>query len=283
MFGKIAAFELRYQLRQPLFWIVFGIFFLFTFLYVASDIVRLGSGDNIHRNSPFAIAEAHGVFAILYMFVTAAFVAGAVARDDETGFGPIIRATRISKFDYLYGRFLGALIAAALCYAAVPAALMIGSLAPWVDKELIGPFQPGAYAFGFGVIALPDILLTSALFFAMATVTRSVAWTFVGMIGVLLVYFIALAAVGKPELEAVVAPWDPFGVSAYEFVTKYWTASERNSLVPPIAGPLLFNRAFALILSALCLAAAYPLFSARVKAAGPGKAARAEPDAAATA
>src|SRR5258706_232798 len=116
----------------------------------------------------------------------------------------------------------------------------------------------------------------------MATVTRSVAWTFVGMIGVLLVYFIALAAVGKPELEAVVAPWDPFGVSAYEFVTKYWTASERNSLVPPIAGPLLFNRAFALILSALCLAAAYPLFSARVKAAGPGKATKEEPDAAAT-
>src|SRR5258706_8310102 len=106
----------------------------------------------------------------------------------------------------------------------------------------------------------------------MATVTRSVAWTFVGMIGVLLIYFIALAAFGKPELEAVVAPWDPFGVSAYEFVTKYWTASERNALTPPLTGALLFNRAFALALSALFLAAAYPLFSARAKAGRGGPA-----------
>ncbi|HZZ36055.1 MAG TPA: aminopeptidase, partial [Caulobacteraceae bacterium] len=266
MFRHIAAFELRYQLRQPLFWIVFGIFFLLTFGYVASDIVQLGNSDNIHKNSPYALAEAHGVFAIFYMFVTTAFVAGAVARDDETGFGPIIRATQISKFDYLYGRFTGALIAAVLCYAAVPLALLIGSAAPWIDKELIGPFQPGAYAFAYGVMGLPDIVLTAAVFFAMATVTRSVAWTFVGMIGVLLIYFVTLAALGKPELETVVAPWDPFGISAYELTTKYWTASERNTLTPPFAGALAFNRIFALALAAAFLAAAYPLFSGRAKA-----------------
>jgi aminopeptidase N len=262
VFGHIAAFELRYQLRQPLFWVSVAIFFLLTFGYAASDIVRIGDAANVHKNGPYAIAEAHLVFAIFFMFITTAFVAGAVARDDETGFAPIVRTTRIGKFDYLYGRFAGAFAAATLAYLIVPAALLIGAAAPWLDKELIGPLQPGAYAFSFGVLGLPDLLLTASLFFAMATVTRSVAWTFVGMIAVLLAYFVALAAFGKPELEAVVAPWEPFGMGAYEFATKYWTASDRNTLVPALVGPLLFNRLLVLGLSAGFLALAYPLFRA---------------------
>jgi len=263
MFGPVAGFEFRHQLRQPLFWVSVGIFFLLTFGYVASDIVRIGDAANVHKNAPYAIAEAHLVFAIFFMFITTAFVAGAVARDDETGFAPIIRTTRIGKFDYLYGRFAGAFAAAVLAFAVVPAALLIGSAAPWLDKEMIGPFQSDAYAFAFGVLGLPDLLLTSTLFFALATITRSVAWTFVGMIGVLLAYFVATATFGKPELEPLVAPWEPFGMGAYEFATKYWTASERNTLVPALSGALAFNRLFILGLSAAFLAIAYPFFRPR--------------------
>ena len=52
--------------------------------------------------------------AVFFMFVTTAFVANVIVRDDETGFGPIIRSTRVSKFDYLFGRFTGAFLAVAL-------------------------------------------------------------------------------------------------------------------------------------------------------------------------
>ena len=42
------------------------------------------------------------------MFVSTAFVANVIVRDDDTGFGPIVRSTRVTKFDYLIGRFAGA-------------------------------------------------------------------------------------------------------------------------------------------------------------------------------
>ena len=35
---------------------------------------------------------------------------------------------------------------------------------------------------------------------------------------------------------------DPFGVSALMRTTRYWTATERNTLLPPISGLMLYNR-----------------------------------------
>ena len=93
MFGKIAAFELRYQIRQPIFWIAGLIFFLLVFGSVVIDQIQIGSGGNVHKNSPAAIAQTTGIMTLFFMFVATAFVANVVVRDDETGFGPIVRST----------------------------------------------------------------------------------------------------------------------------------------------------------------------------------------------
>ncbi|MDR7230546.1 aminopeptidase N [Caulobacter sp. BE264] len=260
MFGKIAGFELRYQLKSPVFWVVAVIFFLMTFGAATIDQIRIGGGGNIHKNAPYAIAQTHLILAIFYMFVTTAFVANVVVRDDETGFGPILRSTRIRKFDYLYGRFTGAFLAAAISFLVVPLAIFVGSFMPWVDPERLGPNDLNAYLFSYFALALPAILLTSAIFFALATVTRSMMWTYVGVIAFLVLYIVAGIALDRPEYEKGAALWEPLGTAAFGLATKYWTASERNTLTPPLAGALLFNRVFVLALAAGFLALAYSLF-----------------------
>jgi ABC-2 type transport system permease protein len=261
MFGKIAAFEFRYQLRQPLFWIVGIIFLLLTFGWVTVQNIHVGGmGPGDHRNGPFAIANVMLIWTVFYMFVTTAFVANIVVRDDETGYGPIIRSTRIGKFDYLYGRFLGAFGAVAVSFLAVPLGFVLGGFAPWVDPETLGPLSWSALINGYLFLALPNILLTAALFFAVASVTRSLMWTYVGVIVLLVLYVVAGVILGKPEYEHAAALYEPFGTAAYGLVTKYWTASERNSQVPPIADALLYNRLLILGLSAAILALAYALF-----------------------
>ncbi|MCY1645858.1 M1 family metallopeptidase [Caulobacter sp. SL161] len=260
MFGKIAGFELRYQLKSPVFWVVAVIFFLMTFGAATIDQIRIGGGGNIHKNAPYAIAQTHLILAIFYMFVTTAFVANVVVRDDETGFGPILRSTQIRKFDYLYGRFTGAFLAAAISFLVVPLAIFVGSFMPWVDPERLGPNDLNAYLFSYFALALPAILLTSAIFFALATVTRSMMWTYVGVIAFLVLYIIAGIALDRPEYEKGAALWEPLGTAAFGLATKYWTASERNSLTPPLAGALLFNRVFVLVLAAGFLALASSLF-----------------------
>ncbi|HLK23371.1 MAG TPA: M1 family aminopeptidase [Caulobacteraceae bacterium] len=260
MFFKIAAFEFRYQLRQPVFWIAAVIFTLLPFGIIASTVVQLGGTGNVHMNSPFVIAIVLQLFATIYMFVTPAVVGNVILRDDETGFGGILRSTRVSKFDYLYGRFTGAFAALCLNFLAVPVGLLLGSLAPWVDKDTLGPFVAQHYLVGYAVIALPIIFLTSALFFTLTTVTRSLVWTYVGVIALFAARTIAGFALGRPELLHIAALIDPFGGAAFGAATRYWTAFERNTMLPPLAGDVLVNKVVWLMVAVAALAAAFPLF-----------------------
>jgi ABC-2 type transport system permease protein len=260
MFGKIAAFEFRFQTRQPVFWVAAGLFFLLTFGAVAIDQVNIGSGGNIHKNAAFAIAQIHLVWSVFYMFVTAAFVANVVLRDDETGFGPIIRSTQVRRFDYLFGRFTGAMSAALLSFVAVPLAILAGSLAPWVDPETMGPLVSGHYLFAYFVLAVPNLLLTGAMFFGLATITRSMMATYMGVVVFLVLWLVAGIVLDQPQHERAAALWEPLGGAAYSLATKYWTAAERNNLIPPLSGSLLFNRAMALTLAVGFLAGTYALF-----------------------
>src|ERR1700742_1624548 len=114
MFGQIARFELRYQLRNPVFWVVAILFFLLTYGSVTVEQIQIGGGGNIHKNAPAAIAQTHLILSLFFMFVTTAFVANVIVRDDESGFGPMVRSTRVSRFDYLMARFLGAFLASAI-------------------------------------------------------------------------------------------------------------------------------------------------------------------------
>ncbi len=260
MFASVAGFELRYQLKNPVFWVAGLLFFLMTFGSVASDTIQLGSTANVHVNSPSAIATTHLIFSIFFMFVSTAFVANVVVRDDDTGFGPILRATRLRKFDYLYGRFLGAFVAAALCFLFIPVAMIVGSAMPWVDAEKVGPLRLDAYAYTYVALVLPTLFLVSAAFFALATATRSLMATYVGVVAFMIVYLVAAALAARPQFRTVMAYAEPFGAAAFGAATRYWTATERNTLLVPFTGALLWNRLIWSGVGVLALSVAYALF-----------------------
>jgi ABC-type transport system involved in multi-copper enzyme maturation permease subunit len=269
MFGSVAAFELRYQLKSPPFWVTFVIFLLLTFAATASDNVQIGSGGNVWVNSPYAIAETSMVMTVFAIFILTAFVANVVVRDDETGFGPIIHSTRLSRFDYLLGRFAGAFLAGCLLFLSVPAGLMLGAAMPWLDPATLGQFHPGHYAWVYLLLCVPTLFVTGAAFFALATATRSMMWTYVGVIAFLVLYLVASAYLARPEFEQAVALVDPFGIGAFEQATKYWTAAERNTRLPDFAGHILWNRVLWLGIALLMLGLAWRLYT---RAAGGSRA-----------
>ncbi len=261
MFRHIAAFEWRYQVKSPVFWVGCLIFFLMAFGATASDNVQIGSMGNVHKNAPYAIVEILAQLGVFSIFVTIAMVAGVVVRDDETNFAAIIRATSVDKASYLGGRFVGAILAALVVLAMVPLGVAVGSVMPWQDFEKIGPFMPGDYVYALLAIELPTLLITSALFFALATATRSMAWTYVCAVGLLVLFKIARTVAGNdPALEHVAALFDPFGISALDYVTKYWTASDRNTTLPGLTDVLLANRLLWSVIAFAVFGAAYRAF-----------------------
>ena len=276
MFASIALFELRYQLKNPVFWVVSVLFFLLTFGAVTVDEIQIGSGGNVHVNSPAAITQIHLILSLFFMFVTTAFVANVVVRDDESGFGPMVRATRVTKFDYLIARFTGAFITAALAFLFVPLAIFIGSLMPWLDPETIGPNRLEYYAKAWAFLALPNIFLSAAIFFAVATVTRSMMGSYVGVVVFLVAYLVTNGIVGqKPEYREIMAWAEPFGLAANAVATQYWTAAESNSRMVALEGALLGNRLIMIALGLVALGFALWRFSFTQKALSAKAAARA--------
>ena len=272
MFARIAAFELRYQLRSPLFAVGFALFFLLTFAATTIDQVQIGSVGQVFKNAPFALLQTVGIMNLFGIFVVTAFVANAVVRDDETGFAPILRATRLGKRDYVLGRFGGATLVAFLVMTAVPLGVLAGSLMPWQDPEKIGPFVAAHYLYALLVFGLPTVLVMAAGFFALATATRSMMWCYVGVIAFLVLYTVSQVVLQEPGREDWASLLDPFALGALFEATKYWTVAERNQRLPALEGGLLFNRLLWLGVGAALLALAHGRFRmqapARQAAAG---------------
>jgi ABC-type transport system involved in multi-copper enzyme maturation permease subunit len=261
MFGRIAAFEFRYQVKSPLFIAASVLMFLAAFADMAVAKVLVIGGGNVLYNSPHVVIVSHLVASFVFLFLGAAFVSNVIVRDDQTGFGPLIRSTRITKFDYLFGRFAGSFAVGALVMAAIPLGAWVGTLMPFAPHEMLGPNHLSAYVYGYGLFALPNALIISAVLFALATATRSTAGTFIGVVGLLVVYFLSQGLMeGQPQLHNVRVLADPLGMSAYMAGSRYYTAAELNRGLVPVAEMMLFSRLLWTGLAIGLLALTYRLF-----------------------
>ena len=261
MLGKVAAFEFRYQAGSPLFIVAAACLFVLAFVDMAVAKLLTVGGGNVLSNSPHVIIVSHLGVSLIFLFVGAAFVSNVIVRDDQTGFGPLVRATRITKSEYLFGRFLGAFGAGALVMAAATFGQWLGTLMPFADHAMLGPNRLAAFAYGYGLFALPNALIISAVLFALATATRSTAGTFIGVVGLLFLYLFSQALMeGQPQLRNLRVLADPLGMSAYMAASRYFTAAELNAGVVPVTGLMVLSRLLWAGAAVALLALAYRRF-----------------------
>jgi ABC-2 type transport system permease protein len=261
LFWPVATFEWRLQWRSPVLWVGFALFFLLAFGATTVDQIQIGARGNVHINAPYAILQTTGIMSLFAVFVVVALVAGTVVRDEETGFAPILRSSRLTKWPYLGGRFAGSVAASLWVLASVPLAIAVGSFMPWLDPERLGPFHLSHYLWALFVMGLPTLLILGAAFFALATMTRSMMWSYVGAVLLLVLFLVTRGFLRDPRFDEVAALTDPFGLSALNIATKYWTAAERNTLLPELSGVLLANRLLWLGLGLALFTATAVLFS----------------------
>ncbi|MGK7295833.1 MAG: M1 family aminopeptidase [Candidatus Wenzhouxiangella sp. M2_3B_020] len=244
-FLSVARFEARYQFTSPVFLVSFLLFFLLAFGGITSDNIQVGSFGNVNINSPHAITQNVLVFSLIAMFVVIAFVANVVLRDVETRSAEMFYSTPISKIDYLLGRFTGAFAVSVLLLVAIPLGMLAGMQMPWLDPERIGPFVGWHYAQPFLVFGVINLFFAGAIAFALATLTRSMALTYVVIVGYFLLTGVIESVVeifSTTGARAALAMFDPFGAAAYQEVVRYWTAFERNAQLASLDGLVLWNR-----------------------------------------
>lgn len=242
MLAKIAGFEFKYQFFTPLFFIVFGIFFLFTFGAVTSENISIGSTGAVNVNSPHAIATIILILSILGAFIPTAFLASGVLRDAEFRTEEIFFSSPVKERDYLYGRFFGAYVVVALVFVSVPMSILVGSAMPWLNPDTVGPTLIFHYVYLYAVFGVVNLFVTGVVLFTVANLTRSNMATYTALVVMLVIYFVSNSVVTNPELRGVMALADPFGFVTYGEMTRYWTPFELNKQVVPLEGLLLQNR-----------------------------------------
>ncbi|HEX6573584.1 MAG TPA: hypothetical protein VF042_01320, partial [Gemmatimonadaceae bacterium] len=251
MLTKVAAFEFRYLLRNPLLWIMAIASFTMIFLGMSVNGFDLGNEGGLLKNASYATLRNYVIISVFYMLVTTSFVANAVLRDDESGFGPIIRSTGITRVDYVLGRFLGALLVAAVCLLVVPLAGVLGPLMPWAPASQLGPIRLSDYVYGYFVVALPNLLIHGAVLFALATTTRSMMAAYLAVVGFIAGFFMLDSGFTG---NIAVAIGEPFAGRALKDAVRYWTIAQRNVSLPELTGGLLYNRLLWITLALLLVA-----------------------------
>ena len=180
MWLEFFKFDLRFQLRQPLLWVIALIFGALAFGAASSDAITVGGAvGNVNRNAPTVIAQFLGVFSVLSMFVVTIFIAGAVLRDAEIGISDMLFATPMRKHDYLIGRFLAGLVACLVIFLFVILGLFVGPYMPWVDTARVGAFMIQPFVWGLLVFVIPNLLFIGALLMLLAATTRSMMMVYV--------------------------------------------------------------------------------------------------------
>jgi ABC-type transport system involved in multi-copper enzyme maturation permease subunit len=270
---EIIAFEWRYHARQPAFLAASLIFLLFGFA-----VGRSFGPSNIAVNSPYVVMESTGFISLLSVFAVAIFAANAALRDIEHRMDGIVFTTAVSKFNYLFGRFAGALLAT----LSVVAFSMIGMIAvrfgPWLDPARIAPFDLRPYLASFAVMTIPNVAFAAALLFALAVLTRNALATYAGAVVLYVLYLMSAALTSSPLMAASspgagggagAALLDPFGLSAFFEVTRFWTASAKSTAFIGTQPLLLANRAIWLGATATIWLFVLRTFSFRTRGAVP--------------
>ncbi len=243
MIGRLFLFEVRYWLRQPMVYIFFALLGLMCGAAVAVDNIQIGGSiGSVYRNAPEVIYNFSGAMSFLGLLMVTAFVNGTAIRDFASNTQQIAFSTPIKKHQYLIGKFLGSTFIALIPMLGINIGIIVGSWWPTIDPVRLGPTLLSAHVSAFTMIILPNVLFTSAVIFAVAILLRSSIASFISGIVLLVGYLIAQSLMSGLENEVTGAMLDPFGLNALDQVTKYWTVSEKNALMLPTSGVLLWNR-----------------------------------------
>ena len=263
MLRHILSFERRLLLRNGVFWIVLAAFGLLGFGAMASDDISFGGGvGNVLRNAPAVVITLLAAFSVLSVLLGTIFVAGIALRDFEQRTAELFFATPVRRRDYLLGRFGGGFTASLAIMLAVALGLWLGSLMPWLDQARLGPTPWTAYAWAFGVLVIPNLLFLSALLFLLAVLTRSMLYSYIGVIGFFVLWTVSGYLTSDLDSRWIGALLDPSGATAVGEHIRYWSSAQYNSQLPALTGLLLGNRLLWLGAAAAMLFAAFGLFRA---------------------
>jgi ABC-2 type transport system permease protein len=264
---NILSFEFRQRLGRLSTYVYFLVFAGLGCLFAAvaggaisEASVDFGTGGKVLVNSPFALNNIISFVTFIGIIVTAAIAGQATYQDVHNNSTSFFYTAPITKFDYLAGRYLGALAIQLVIFAGVGLGAWIATHLPTIDPTRVGPQNIAAYFQPYFILVIPNLIFITAIFFGLGALGRKMLPVYAASAILLIGYFVATQLSTDLTVSVPAALADPLGANAIQRITQYWTAFERNTRLIPLAGILLLNRLLWFGLGAAILAITYAKF-----------------------
>src|SRR5580692_1210108 len=268
MLASIFFFEFQQRLRRVSSYVYFGVFFALGLLFTlmsggafATASVDFGTGGKVLINSPYALNSIITYICFFGIVITAAIAGQATFQDIDNKTTDFFYTAPITKFDYLGGRCIVAIAVQLIIFASVALGTWVGTVTPWLDKTRVGPQMASAFLQPYLINVLPNLLFLTAIFFALAALSRKMLPVYVAGVLVLIGYFVVAQNSNAFQTSVHFALLDPLGGAAIDRMTRYWTPFQRNTQLIPLGGILLANRLLWLGIGAMFFIVAYAKFS----------------------
>jgi hypothetical protein len=260
-------------------WIFLFINSLLVFAAVSSDQLTIGGGTgSVHKNAPFVIQQYYGIFSLLCLLMTTAFMTAAANRDFSSGMYQFVFTSPIKKYEYFYGKFIGAVTVAMIPLLGVSIGAILGPLMPWVQPERYGGANLLSHVQSIISLAIPNTIITGVFVYGLAVIFRNNVVSFVGSMVILLLYVISQGYTRDIEKEWLANLLDPYGGQPLSIAAKYMTVEEKNAHAVPLTGHFLVNRLIWVGISLIGLFGFYTRFSFSIRSERSRKPASQEPE-----
>ncbi|MBT3208283.1 MAG: hypothetical protein HOB05_15700 [Bacteroidetes bacterium] len=267
MLLQIISFELRTALNSKVTYIYFAIMFALTFMFInavggAFPAIQIGiAGDNIKLNSPMVIDLVLSFFSFLGIFITAGIVSNIIYKDFKYDSLSLTFTTQVSKFNYLMGRYIAALLINILVFLGPAFGILIGSEMPYLNSDMFGDVIPMAYINTYLSRIIPNLFFITALFFTLTLLLRNIVINWFVIIGLYVLYAVGGRMINDLDNQTLAALLDPFGMASSMKVSSNFSADEANTQSIPLESVYLLNRILWVIIGAITLIIGYFRFN----------------------
>ncbi len=247
MFFNIFWFEIKAWFKKPLFYIYSGVMFLLSvFIMAAAAGIFEGITASINSvtivNSPIAINGILNEMTLFIYFLLPSIIGGTIYKDFQHEMYSITFSYPFRKWEYLFAKFLSGMVIALIIVVVTAIGIMLGSVMPGTNPDLLGPFRLMSYLQSFIMFIIPNILFYGAIVFAVVTFMRSVSVGFLVILGLIIAQSFANILTLDLDNKVLSAMLDPFGFQALNYYTEYWTIYEQNENPLPWESIIMYNR-----------------------------------------
>ena len=225
------------------------------------DALTVTTGSSKIVNSPMAVLGAFAAPASILIFFYPSIIGSTISRDFESEMHTILYSYPFSKLQYLGAKFLSGFFIVNIVILGIFLAVSLGFTLPGTNQDIVNPFDLKSYLDAYFLIILPNLFFYSSIIFGVVTFTRNVYVGFISVIIIVIVEALLEGLFSNPDNRFIAALFDPSGLSASNYYTRYWTVSEQNELYLPLGELLIYNRLIFISFGSLILISVYRIFN----------------------